>query len=139
MKDRDKNQTGIRLVDVQLKELEFSAANKEPEFPVKWNSNFNIERQFSENKKKLKIGLSVMINEDAEESLFDLSILIVGLFEQVSEGDISLEDFAETNAPAHLFPYLREIISNVTGRSGLPPLYLPAINVTALVNEENQD
>jgi len=46
---------------------------------------------------------------------------------------MSLSEFAENQAPAHLVPYVRELISNITARSCLPLLNIGPINVAALV------
>lgn len=40
-----------------------------------------------------------------------------------------LESFAETNAVLNAWPYLRELVQNVSSRMGLPPVTLPLFRV----------
>lgn len=95
--------------------------------------NFTTEE---ENKALVRIGF------DSENELpFDINVIIEGEFEYNSEDDetkIGFEELLKKNATAILFPYLRAIVTQLTSMGNVyPPLILPTINVSALLDEEN--
>ena len=47
-----------------------------------------------------------------------------------------LEKFSKVHAPAHLFPFIREIIGNTTMKANIPPLLLPPFNLEAMLLAE---
>ncbi len=47
---------------------------------------------------------------------------------------LTKEAFSRTNAPAIIFPYLRETIASITTKAGLIPLILPPLS---FVSEKN--
>ncbi|MGI9255374.1 MAG: protein-export chaperone SecB [Salinispira sp.] len=72
--------------------------------------------------------LSVEISPD--DKTFFLKATMVGIYKKDSEPpNVSLPDFAKIHAPAHIFPYLRELISSTTARAGLPIVMLPPTNL----------
>ncbi|MEJ7541790.1 protein-export chaperone SecB [Staphylococcus intermedius] len=69
---------------------------------------------------------------ETNEVPFSFEASIVGYFEfnlEESDGN-SFKDFLETNAIAILFPYLRSIVSELTGKSNRFPSYnMPVRNI----------
>ncbi len=61
-----------------------------------------------------------------------LKIKVTYRFEYVTGYTAPSEDFlkkyADTSARMHVWPYFREIVSNLISRMGLPPLTLPVIS-----------
>lgn len=59
----------------------------------------------------------------------------IGVF-RIMPGDntIPLEQFVRIHAPALLMSYAREAISNLTSRGAYGPLFLPPVNVVALMD-----
>ena len=144
--DKLKN-PNIKVEAILLEKLNFERKPKVPDKlmdskgdieEAKLELNGKIERIFTEDKKALLVKLELEIND--ENKTLNILCRIVGIFSQIEPGSITLEEFAKTNAPAILFPYIRENISNVTMKAGLPPLILPPINVIKLVEEsENKN
>jgi preprotein translocase subunit SecB len=128
--DKDK-QPGIIFENVYLTKLNFQLPAT-----IQKNNNKTIpyEFQFTKAQKiennKLIIELSV--------KLFDgFELTVIGIFgTKEDEKNMELEQFAESNAPALLFPYIREIVSSITAKSPLPTLRLPPINLVALLNKK---
>ncbi|MFO7810858.1 MAG: protein-export chaperone SecB, partial [Candidatus Delongbacteria bacterium] len=88
----------------------------------------------SPDNKILESELTAEITE--KNNNFKLTCSMVGVFSV--EGDTSnmpLKEFAENNAAALIFPYLREHISGITGKAGLQPIILPPTNIIALVSK----
>lgn len=56
-------------------------------------------------------------------------------FGELPEG-LSKQSFIERNAAAIMLPYVREAIGNLTSRGAYGPLFLPPINVVAMLDRE---
>jgi len=65
---------------------------------------------------------------------YDAEVTYRGDFElgDLPEG-LTPQSFAERNAPAIIFPYLRETLTSLTGRGAPGPVFIPPVNVTALI------
>ena len=126
---------GIRFAGVKLRRLNFAVRGDVPkELPA--GLSFEIDAQLSEDKTELMLLLDVdvfgAVPKDKRPDI-DLNLRLVGKFEKTGEGGMSLEEFAKHNGPAHLVPFARELIANITMRSPLPILNIGPINVIALV------
>lgn len=126
-----KKQPGIRFKNVFLKKMSFS---REPNVPENGSLNFNFECQktLSEDGKSLVFDLGCNISE--KTGAFTIACSFIGLFEADEiASNMPLAQFAEENAPALMFPYLREFISSTTLKAGMNPIVLPPINIRALL------
>jgi len=86
-----------------------------------------------------RVSLKCMLFRKAkkEEKPFHLEVHMTGIFEFQTE----LEGEELNNVLRHqginiLFPYLRAVISNITGNTGLPPIILPLLNVNQLIKNQ---
>lgn len=124
-------QPGIVFENVFLISLHFELPKlKQDEKNVKYDIKFDKVQNIQDN--KLIVELFIEIYEG-------FNLKIGGIF-RIDEPNknMTLEKFAETSAPALLFPYIREIVNNITSRTPLPPLRLPPINVIALLKKESK-
>ena len=124
----EKKQPGIHFKNVIVKDLSFS---REPAVidNCQLDFKFGCQKSISEDRKKLVVLLEGSVKA---ESSFDIKCSVIGFFEIDDEAkNMSLEQFAEDNAPALLFPYLREVISTTTLKAGMNPVFLPPINIRA--------
>jgi len=126
-------QPGIAFENVILKELNFSRKSgllEKPELSV----NFSSSSGLSPEKNKLVFELACEITEKKE--LFSIKCVMIGMFSRINEQEnMDLESFAQNNAAALMFPYMREIIATTTVRAGIPAIILPPINVKALIQK----
>ncbi|MCB5260067.1 MAG: protein-export chaperone SecB [Candidatus Cloacimonetes bacterium] len=77
------------------------------------------------------------INKESKEDIFDSEITYIGMFSYIEGSEnMSMEDFLANNAPALLMPYIRESLSSLSAKAGLPVVYLPPINIVALLNQQ---
>ena len=62
---------------------------------------------------------------------------MVGIFECPTETDVqlSIENFSKVNAPAIIFPFVREHLASVSMKAGINPILLPAVNFVKLANK----
>lgn len=95
------------------------------------NLNFDPKGVISKENSCFKLELGVKI-DDANKS-FHIEVIIVADF--YFDSDINQENLNKyffVNAPALLFPYVRAYISTLTTLSGINPINLPTLNLTAL-------
>lgn len=128
--------SGLRFIDYTVNKINFEINREFEERPL--NVKFNIDRlveYIEDDENTMLVTLDVSIFENAEKNNFpfSLEINLTGVFEL---DNIYMEDrvsFAEVNAVAILFPYVRAIVSTFTANANVPPLILPPINVVSLI------
>ena len=117
--------------------LSASNFNRNPHVDRKIDVNF----KFTYKKKKISDDkghgiLSVKVtgkNITDNEPVFELSCSFVGVYRAGSPANMDLDTFLQDFAPAHLLPYIREYISSITLRAGIPPILLPPLNIKAIL------
>jgi len=119
---------GIPIKNIFISELSFQRA-PEVSTPIKYSFKVQIGSSIDEDKKTAQVNLKLELSETTKKEV-TLTCCIIGLFD-ITEKDkmpISLNDFLSINAPALVFPYLRETVSNITLHSGVNPIFIPTIN-----------
>jgi len=117
---------------IRLEELELKVR---PEYSgnLQFNLSFNCRSEFPEPHRLIQI-TDWNLAHGMENAPFVFRFKYVSEFRHDGEGTPTIEEFAESNAPAYVVPYARELIANITARLGVvPPLVLPPINVFKLV------
>jgi len=127
-----KDNPKIRFEKILLSHLSFELNKnfKLPKDGVAIDLDLNVKNNFSKDKKTLITTLTAVLFKNAENAPFNLKVIVEGEFKGEYK---NLRKFSKLNAPAHLFPFLREIISNTTMRANIPPLVLPPLNLTELL------
>lgn len=87
---------------------------------------------------KLDVRLSYLlvahVDGQTRQELFRMQISWIARYELkvAYDGAVSaMEDFVEANVQINVFPYLRQIVNDVSARAGWPPLLLPVFRVPA--------
>jgi preprotein translocase subunit SecB len=127
-------QPGISFDAVFLKELVFTRKN---EFPKKYELNTKVDTKasFSQGDEKMNLEMTCAINDD--EGIVNIKCTMIGVFSIIKGSEnMSLRVFAQHNAPALLFPYIRETIASTSTKAGLPAILLPPINLSVVKIEE---
>lgn len=75
---------------------------------------------------------------DSKEVLCLESTFIGNFSALVGEENMSLDEFS-SNAPALMFPYIREHISAITQKAGVKPILLQPLNFVALQNNQIEE
>lgn len=129
--------TNVTFVNVRVVEIDFKL-NKDfrpDDKEIKVSLDFKIKNNFSEKDQILATMLTVEIFKKEKIAPFTLKAVIEGTY----KGEIkALKEFSKIHAPAHIFPYLRELISSITMRAGIPPLILPPINLHKVIVSKNK-
>lgn len=116
-------QPGIRFKGIFLSKLRYELPQIEPK-------EFKYDLSFADT---YKIEGKILISTLTIQLYDRFEIELTGIFETIEgQENMGLEEFAKVNAPAHLMPFAREVISDITSRTPLPHLLLPPINVLAM-------
>jgi len=127
-------QPGIEFDNIILKDLVFRL---EPECPMQPKINVNLSSHFNIDKTRnvLAVELALEIIERTENPHIKLECSFIGFFSQViDKDDIDFNKFAKFSAPPIMFPFIREIVTGITAKSGITPIILPPINIYAILN-----
>jgi preprotein translocase subunit SecB len=73
-----------------------------------------------------------------EKSLFLVELQQAGIFQVSGYNADDLKTILGAHCPSTLFPFAREVIYSLVGRSGFPPLLLQPINFEALYAQAQQ-
>ncbi len=123
----------INFINVTLTELSFKLNKKfkplKDGIPVE--IDFKTKNSFSSDKITLTTVLSVLLFRKTRNKPFVMRVSVEGIFEGKSYKE--LIKFSKIHAPAHLFPFIREIIGNTTMKANMPPLLLPPFNLAAIL------
>ncbi len=123
-------QPGILFENVIIPEVKFK---RKPEIiePSKISISAYTSKKIEKNSLQYKIDF--YINKGIKNPEVTFYCKIVGFFIAENDSNMTLEDFAKLNAPALLYPYIRELLYNLTIRSGINPIILPPINLKAII------
>jgi hypothetical protein len=106
------------------------------------SSQYNLaltayKRLLSDDANRLTIVADFDVMYGIDNPKFRLEAKFLAQYNRKNDVDEGLpwESFSDGMALAHVIPYLREFISNITGRMPLPPLYIRALNTYRLVEE----
>lgn len=99
------------------------------------NVGFAISANESDGTYYVEIETTVKLSEEEVEKV-TLVCKHVGMF-SVDEDtpNMPIEDFMKYNAPAIIFPYIREHISSITSKAGIPTVILPPMNIVAMIDQ----
>jgi len=124
-------QPGINFENIILKDMHFE---RKPNFIEKPEIDVQFTAASATNEEKTFMNLEITTKLTDKKESFALDFTLVGSFSIMqNDANMPLEQFAQTNAPALMIPYIRETISNITMRSGLKPVIIPPINVASMV------
>jgi len=124
-------QPGIICNSVILVESIFK---REPEIPQHVNMEMQIEINNSIAQDSSALSSEVILTVNKPESSVYARVTYVGIFTVNDSPNLDLNEFADCNAPAIIFPYIREEIHNRMMKAGIPLMILPPINIKALVD-----
>ncbi len=95
------------------------------------NLLFSFEGGIAPDSKTAIVRVTVQSKRE-ERPLYNIDVTMVALV-QTRDGqeNMPLEDYIRTAAPTMLYPFLREIVANLTWRGRFGPLWLVPMNIAA--------
>ena len=130
---------GIPIKNIFITELSFQRA-PEVSTSLKYSFKDQIGSSVDEDKKTAQVNLKLELSETTRKEV-TLTCCMIGLFDitEKDEMPISLDEFLSINAPALVFPYLRETVTNITLHSGINPIFIPTINFKEIRDKKQEE
>lgn len=130
--------SGIQFTAVVVDRLVFSDLSPSEKKPASLEFSFGIRRTFYKEPESVEVSFLVKIAPPpGTPSRFALEADVTGRFDRAeSATGMTLEEFSKTNAPALVMPYAREVVTNITARTRHGTIFIPPVNVFAIVAQE---
>lgn len=130
-----------QILHILLKESQFSRKviidlnDKENDHDIK----FDVETSFNKENDHLQVLIRLSYKFGSEkDSFIDAQISFIGTFLCPKQHAVPVEIFEKLNAPAIIFPFVREHLASLTIKAMLPPIFLPSFNFSK-IGEEDQN
>ncbi len=95
--------------------------------------NLNLSTSHQQHESLVTLDLQAKINlVENQENIGNISVTVRGIFEKFGDADLLFNDFIAVNAPAILYPYLREHLTSLSIKAGLSAIVLEPMNFTTL-------
>lgn len=141
--DRGHYERLIRSVDIQtiaLVNLEYERdIHLHPERQtLQVNRTFDVKLISFDHEKIESVGvfnlMASAVDADERAVRIDMTWLVRYKLSSASDGPVEVDEelaqaFVRNNVPINLWPYIREMVQNLTYRSGLTPLLLPTLKI----------
>jgi len=123
---------GYRILNILLIESHF---NREVliDFQQPIANNFDVAVNTDKNEITNQFGVSVkaiLKGVQGDKIPFTIEVTMAGVFEKFGHPPYSDEQFTSINAPAIIFPFIREHISSIAVKAGIGAILLPPVNFT---------
>ena len=119
--------------------------NRDPSIEVEPRIDISIDNKYSYNDENslLQVQQKIVISEtDKNEPLISLTGIAIFKIEPKNKIDgvnLSIEYFATRNAPAIIYPYMREYISYVSMKASIKTIILPVANFHAIADMKEKN
>lgn len=91
------------------------------------------QRTLTEDGKHLTVVAAFDLAHGVENPPFRFTCSFIARYTRDSEANMSWDEFPDHVALAHIVPYLREFVTNMTARLPVAPLMLPPMNTAVLL------
>ncbi len=137
------NQGGqLAIQKIYVKDLSFEAPNTPSVFTTQLNPtvdiNFSTETtDLGENQHEVNLSVTVTVKQD-DKAVYLVEVKQAGIFTITGFPSEHMPAILATACPNILFPYAREVISDVVTKGGFPQLLLSPVNFDMLYTQELQ-
>ena len=137
------NQGGqLAIQKIYVKDLSFEAPNTPSVFTTQLNPtvdiNFSTETtDLGENQHEVNLSVTVTVKQDGK-AVYLVEVKQAGIFTITGFPSEHMPAILATACPNILFPYAREVISDVVTKGGFPQLLLSPVNFDMLYAQELQ-
>ncbi|HEX9728602.1 MAG TPA: protein-export chaperone SecB [Gemmatimonadales bacterium] len=140
-KIEDHHHAGLRFDWILVREVSFEDNLSEDDSTTLSNlqATVDLKTSVSDDHRSCRTYLKVMLKpaEGAAAPFVRLAAAVEGQFSIEGEAtpSVAIDEFVRKQAPAILFPFLRQAVASATSTSRFGQVLLPPINVVALVAE----
>jgi hypothetical protein len=127
-------QPGIAIEEIRLIRAQVEVKNLEGDKRYSLRL-LNIARVESPDGKALHCVFAFDVMHGIENPIFVFTCDFIARYTRRGEDSMAWNEFVTPIALAHVIPYLREFVSNITNRLPVPVLMLDPVNTAAMVAE----
>ena len=130
----DIEQGAVRVIQVFLLESQFKRSNQltyGEKDPIAVEIDLDQKVDTTNKRMAIEIFVTASITKEGVKEV-EASIRMVGLFEYNDLPEKMLEEFPRINAPAIVFPFVREHLMSMTLKAGINPIVLAPVNFVQL-------
>ena len=125
-----------------IKDLSFEAPHSPKTFNKEWKPEVEVHLDFaSEHLEGDLYDVTLTVTNTTklkDETAFIVEVKQAGIFLVRGFKKEQQEELLGSLCPNVLFPYAREVISNMVNRGGFPPLYLAPVNFDAIYQQRKR-
>lgn len=129
--------SGFNVLNIILVESTFTRVNQVVFDQATIQNDMDIHVDTAVNGEQINVAETVTITQKCNDvEQVKIKVRMVGLFEHFGEISLPLETFGKINGAAIIFPYIREHITSLSQKAGLPPIILPTVNFANTTEEK---
>lgn len=137
------NQPEFAIQRLYTKDISFEAPNTPAIFRQDWQPELKVDLQTNSAQVEediYEVVLTITATVNSKEKLaFLIEVKQAGIFNIKNFPQDQIAPMLGSVCPSIIFPYLREVISDVVVRGGFPQLVLAPINFDALYQQQTQN
>lgn len=140
MEEKNIPQSGFELQHIVLTNSSFHRIEN-VSFDSNVENNLNINTSVNIVGDTVSVLLQVGIDQQFKgQSQVTIDVAMIGVFRVIGQTPLAtnLENFGRVNGAAIIFPYIREHISSLSIKAGIPPIVLPIVNFQSSVSENQK-
>ncbi len=137
----EEKQAVLQIQRIYVKDVSFEAPNLPHIFNQEWKPNLKFDlntqaTQLGEDLYEVCLNISIETTlEDSNDVAFICEVKQAGIFTISGLEDMQMAHCLTSQCPNMLFPYARELVSNLVNRGTFPALNLAPVNFDALFVE----
>ena len=136
------NQQQFAMQKIYVKDLSFETPNSPEVFTQEWKPDVNVEldtkgKAIAEDVHEVVLGITVTVKMD-DNVAYLVEIHQAGIFTIKGFPDNERGAMLGSYCPNVLFPFAREVISDLVTKGGFPQLLLAPVNFDAIYHEHLQ-
>jgi len=140
--EEQQNLPQAAIQKIYIKDISFEAPNLPEMFSVEYKPQIKMEmnsksRTVADDNFEVILTISVKA-ENEEKTVFLAEVQQAGIFMVKNVNEEQLQHTLSVMAPDTLYPYVRETIASLIGKTGFPPVQLAPVNFQALYIQKLQ-
>jgi len=140
--EEQQNLPQAAIQKIYVKDISFEAPNLPEMFSVEYKPQIKMEmnsksRTLAEDNFEVILTISVKAEND-EKTVFLAEVQQAGIFMVKNVTEEQLQHTLSVMAPDTLYPYIRETIASLIGKTGFPAVQLAPVNFQALYMQKLQ-
>ena len=142
MSDQAQTQRQFMIQRIYIKDISFEAPNTPQIFQENWSPEINVglgSEVHDAGNGSIELVISVNVEaKHQDKTVFMVEVKQAGLFQVQGFSAEETDALMGTAAPNALFPYVREVVSDLVTRGSFPQFVLQPVNFEALYAQQRQ-